>query len=397
MDKEPDLNSAVDKMYYAKSMRAKAIIIVVMIFVIFFGLSSCAQQQDMSNTSHEVVTANASRINWAIASQNTLAGNISHKSIPMTIPEGWGAIDAAGNANGGIFYVSCKSVPMGQSASKTEIRQYDPNKGSADMIFSFDERNTNHWVNEFVASDTALFWVYKDGVDQRIERYDLRTSTVSTVKTVPVDSVILLTGSGNYVTWFEGKGDGITPDTLYALDVTANTISVVSEDASPSQLRAYVSGNITSYVSDSIKHQIVVYDLQNKKAISTISHETTALIDNPNANSNYLLWEERESVDSSAVKYLLYDRRENKLYDAALNSISENIFSTHLMNDSIIINTTGINGSSLLSADLENDAVTTILTADDFLSWCYVINGKSFLSIKGKDSIEWIYLSTDAH
>ena len=377
----------------SKSAFAGIIIVFAVLLLSAFVLSAC-ETHSISDTGDGKTENEIPEMQWSAISSDSAAGSISRNSVPLIIPKGWDPVGAAGNADNGVFYIRSKSIPMGLFAEKTEIMHYDIQKDSSALIFSFDERNANHWVNELVASDDALFWVYTDGVEQRIEKYDLESHAATTVKEFSPDAIILLSASGDYLTWFVGEGDGIKPYTLYAMDVHTEEIGVVSANVYPLQspyTRAFISEGITSYLSDSANPQIVVYDLQTKTVVTTISRDTDAIIENPKANRDYLLWEERESVNSADVVYLLFDLREGKLFDAALNSISESIFSVHLLNHSIAINVLA-DSSSILLADINNHTVSTLMEEDAFLSWCYVIDDKSFLTIRGSDSIEIIEL-----
>jgi|GEM_PF-5307006 len=331
----------------------------------------------------------ASGIQWNHIAPDQASQSIQTNSIPIEIPQFYDIISYAGNGNGDAFYALGKQVSMGFIAETTSIFRCDMKGGTVETLKAYD---THNWISDLGACDNAVFWVFTDPMAQRIERYDLDTHTLSIVKAIDTsgsaDEIISLTVSDDYIAWFEREIDGRDTYALYAMNISDGEIQTVTEDASSSQLhntRACICDDRIAYVSGPSDSKIVTYDLNAKAVVSTVTDDSGNAAANPQANKDYLLWEELPPDSNQDKTYMLQDFSQDKTYDLNLNSISaQGLFwdfdSTTLVGDSLYLIENGTK-LALDKANLSNNTVMTLDADMKYPSWIGKISETSLLSI----------------
>ncbi|UNC92803.1 hypothetical protein [Candidatus Contubernalis alkaliaceticus] len=248
------------------------------------------------------------------------------------IPKGYESGCIAGTKND-LYYTLVKNIPMGMGSECTDIFHLDTKTGNAERIFQI--KTGEHWQNELVAADGALFWILQDASGMRLERYDLEHGTVSTVKEFSDTSPeIIISGGQDYLTWNEYNQEEIS---LYAYAIDEERIFCVSEKIAPqsSYTRAYVNDGITVF-TESRKGvlYLCVYDIHEQMYLKQLRVTDSQSIINPQANSQYIVWID-EYEDPALYAYTLGS---NELRCISKPGGSINLFSFHLLKDMVILN-----------------------------------------------------------
>lgn len=250
----------------------------------------------------------------------------------ISIPEGYESGDIAGTKNE-LYYTLKKNIAMSMWSECTDIFRHDTKTGITERIFQI--KNGEHWQNELVAANGALFWILQDVSGMRLERYDLESGTVSTVKEFSdKSSEIILSGGQDYLTWYEYKQEEIS---LYAYDIGEERIFCLSEKIAlqSNYTRAYVNNGITVF-TESRKGvlYLCVYDISEQRYIKQLRTTDSQSIINPQANSEYIVWIDGYE-DSSLYAYSL---GKDELSCISKSGGSINLFSFHLLTDIVILN-----------------------------------------------------------
>lgn len=306
-------------------MKIKQIVSICLALLMATMCAACDTSSDGTIIKHDAVQA----ISYT-EKESSFSYDVSDYEI--SIPNGYESGCIAGSKSD-LYYTLVKTIPMGMWSECTDIFHLDSKTGNTERIFQI--KNGEHWLNELVASDSALFWILQDKSGMRLERYDLERGTVSTVKAFPYTSkAIILSGGQDYLTWYEYKNKETS---LYAYDIREDRIISISEKISLQSpyTRAYVNDGITVF-TESRKGALFlcVYDIHEQMYLKQLRIADSQSIINPQANSEYIVW--IDGYEDPAL--YAYNLESDELKCISKSDGSINLFSFHLIKDMVIIN-----------------------------------------------------------
>jgi hypothetical protein len=145
--------------------------------------------------------------------------------------------------------------------------------------------------------------------------------------------------------------------------------------------RAFIFDGITSFVTDDPEPQIVVYNLLAGEAVCTLPYVPKGgLVEDLQANADYVVWAEPTSAGSAEKDYFLYDQNQETVRNLNLGAVSSDIFSVHLLQDSLVVNDHKRN--ALTRADLRTGKLYDVTGAGAPLYLCASAGGSRMVALR---------------
>lgn len=267
------------------------------------------------------------------------------------LPEGMNEIGVIAGNGEELYYTAVQYEPMGQFDDLTRIYRYTDSGG--ELLYEISGKS--HLLNEMVALDHALFWIFTQGATTSLQRYDLADGTCTQVCAWKEDELkhdIILCGQERWLTWYEESQEGHT--ILYGYDDAAQERFMLGEIGQYSMYTRHpVHDGMTAFL-DAEQKTIHVYNLENRQVTDTVSVPEGKLIRWLEANESYIFY----ALNDKKCFYQ-HDRATGEGKElSALSDSTYQIFSCHLIGDMLIVNDR--NSNQLFSVSLKNGDQTVL-------------------------------------
>lgn len=246
-------------------------------------------------------------------------------------------------ASGGyVYFEACKPEPGANDFQEmiryqeTTIYQFDMQKKTSSPVVTISDDGGLFLTNELVCVGDRLFWTYRDEASQRIDYYNMTTGEQGTLADYSVrTSDVVLTGDDRYLTWYAIHEDRIA---LLCFDTTENEVLTLTERAAADSpyTRAYVGNGMVAYLEEYEKERkLVLYDLNERKEAYTCSLDKNFLLTRLQTNGKHTIC--TEGYEFASPFYIL-NQEKGCFEEITFPNSEHNIFSCHLYDDYIIIN-----------------------------------------------------------
>lgn len=219
-----------------------------------------------------------------------------------------------------IFYVRSYGKAEAQYYYLNQIYRYDSNAKEDILLYETSEAV---WLNEFLASNTYLYWIEyintgeTSNYDYNVMQYDLSTEEVNCIasRNAAESDEICLAVSDEYVTWYDGYQNKNIKIVVY--DVARQELQMI-EDASLYRFMPYerlnvVDGGVT-YFSKDAEGRVFINRYNLKTHQKDILFLGEMSVDNKLAacfsNEEYIGW----LTEYSYGTYYFYHMETGKLY-----------------------------------------------------------------------------------
>lgn len=278
-------------------------------------------------------------------------------------------------SDGCIYYELYHIDPETNNYLSCSINKFDIISKTYENIVN-TESDDPFYTNELVCVGDSLFWVYRDSNKLSIEYYTLSTGEQGTIKEYPVSTPdLILSGDTRFLTWYVPYETGIN---LFCYDSqTKNIVNLTQTAATDSPYtRAYVNDGIVAFLENHEDGRLlVVYDLVNQKQIYTCLLSDEFILTRLQANANHVICTEGYSRESPLF---LLNSDKRKFEKVALAEEDYNIFSCHLYNDFIVVNSGlseklylfSLNDGVYTSFDTEENVIQAAISPDGLFYGC---------------------------
>jgi hypothetical protein len=274
-----------------------------------------------------------------------------------------------------IYYELCHVNSETTNYLSCSINKLDLVSATSEPVV-YIENNKSFYTNELVVIGDSLFWVYRDSDKLRIDYYILSTGEQGTIKEYPVSTPdLILSGDTRFLTWYVPYENGIY---LFCFDTKNKNIENLTKIAAADSpyTRAYVNNGIVAFLENHEDGRLlVIYDLISQKRIYTCLLSDEFILTRLQANADHAICTEGYSRNSPLF---LLDSNKQEFIAVALDKEDYSIFSCHLYDNYIIVNTGlskklilfSLNDGVYTSFDAEANILQTAISPDGLFYGC---------------------------
>lgn len=350
--------------------------LAVTLFLFVGCLSGCSKKQ-----SPDIAINRSGSIDFYATSQSQEPASLKAENLNTNVIPQKDTLGCIASSGDTIYYEACEVEPVSLNYLKSTIYKVDVDTGDLQEITEIENNGETFYSNELICIGNSLFWVYRDIDELKIIQYDIDTKLQHTLKSYPASMYdIILSGDNRFLSWYEPAEKNIS---LFCYDCTSgNTICLTENAATDSAYtRAYINDGILAYLEyTSTGIELVIHDLLSgtieRPGIISDDFEVTRL----QANQKHIICTDGYSRDSSIY---LFDEETRGFEKVVLPELDYNIFSCHLFDDFILINSNRTNEiivlnlatESYFSVETEENILQSAISQDGLFYACVPKNG----------------------
>lgn len=258
-----------------------------------------------------------------------------------------------------IYYIFQFLKKYSNIAEISRIYEYDTITGKSRLIYEIEDPDVL-WVNELRADEKKLYWTTLRENKYTLESLDLKTQRAEKIHSVSNEKInqpIVLGGNNKYLSWYEYDVAKNLLKFMY-YNLKEEEISYVNEEGiffdtfdrpSINKEKALILQDVNSKISFNL------FNLKNFQIEHRFSLSKEMGCVFPQVSNEYIVWRDKYSERNIYV----YNLKLNNVSKINLKELDKNIFSMHLYDRILYINT----GEDIMYFDLEETSYSIITKA----------------------------------